>query len=126
MLSMGFVLRTVRRSVGGKPRRMTAKVSASPSRRDAATPGRLLSRPRPGEQLAFGLHCRVRAIGGPQAPLDHAAQLLGQLVLDVLDLVLLTVLDDGLIGDVCDGSAQGLGAIDDDEDRFGHVKSAFA
>jgi len=65
-------------------------------------------------------------MGGPQAPLDHAAQLLGQLVLDVLDLVLLTVLDDGLIGDVCDGSAQGLGAIDDDEDRFGHVKSAFA
>jgi hypothetical protein len=127
MLSMGFVERTVRCSVGDKPRRMTVKVAASPPRRDAAAPGvASLELVGQGEQLAFGLHCRLRAVGGPQVPLDHAAQLLGQPVSHVVDLVLLTALDDGLTEDVCDGSAQGLGAIDDDEDPFGDVKSAFA
>ena len=66
MDAIGFVLRGVRMSAGGKPRRTTVKVSGSPSRKDAAAPGWFFFKlAGKREQLAFGLHRPLGAIGGP-------------------------------------------------------------
>jgi hypothetical protein len=46
MDSMGLVVRNVRARVGGAPRRMTVRVSARPSRSEAAAPGWDLARSR--------------------------------------------------------------------------------
>jgi len=40
--------------------------------------------------------------------------------------VQLAALDDGVVEDVGDRAAQGLGAVDDDQDRPGHIQPAVA
>ena len=66
MLSIGLCCAWCASSVGGRPRRVTVKVSASPSRREAAALGwfffRLASQ---REQLRFRLDGALRAVGGP-------------------------------------------------------------
>jgi len=86
----------------------------------------LVELPGQRQQLGFGVQRGGGVVGGAHAVLDRTAQPLGQLVTDVSELVLLASGDHGMVEDVGNRAAQRLGAVQDAQDRPGHLQATLA
>jgi hypothetical protein len=103
-------------------------VSVSISPPAASWPRRDGSAPAHGQGLQLGLGDEwVGVVVGAAQALGHGGgDRVGQPVGHVPELVQLTALDDGMVEDVGDGTAQRLGAVDHDQDRPRRVQAALA
>ncbi len=101
MDSRALVERSVRVNVGGRSKRSTVRVSASPSRRLPAAPGYVFVQLL-GQRLQQRLPLQRGSgvVGRAHPPLHGAAHLLGQVVADAVELVDLAPGDDRVIEDL--------------------------
>jgi len=75
-------------------------------------------------ELGLGVQGGVGVVGVAHPPLHQRPELLGELVLDVADLVELAALDDGLVEHVQHRAAQRLGPVQHRQDRAGDIQAA--
>ena len=95
---MLFVERSVRASVGGTPSRRIVRVSAMPSRSDAAAGMGLVQLAGQRLELGFGFQRGLGVVGLAHPLLGDRAELVRQLVPYVGDLVLLTAAKASVLG----------------------------
>ena len=79
----------------------------------------------PGQGLQVGLgDQRVGlVVGGPHPPGDGRGHRVGQPVADIAELVELAALADRIVEHIQDRAAQGLGAVEHDQQRPGHLQA---